>query len=181
MLKRLAEAHPTSVAMLSYQYRMNHEICALSNEVAYGGALKCADESVAHRKLDLPGYPENVSVVDPQPWLVQVVNPDFPVIFIDTDAQRSRAMDGTLVSLERTTGRNGGGSIVNDTEVRIVQTVVSSLLSCGMEASNIGLICPFRAQVRHREGSHFHPFLCVVNVSRTHVKLFFSLFIATTS
>jgi DNA replication ATP-dependent helicase Dna2 len=149
MLKRLAEAHPNSVAMLSYQYRMNQEICTLSNEVAYGGALKCADESVAHRKLALPGFPENVMVAKPQSWLLRAVDPDFPVIFVDTDAQRSRAMDGTLVSLERTTGRNGGGSIVNDTEVGVVQTVVKSLLSCGLAASSIGLICPFRAQVRY--------------------------------
>jgi DNA replication ATP-dependent helicase Dna2 len=154
MLKRLAEAHPTAVAMLSYQYRMNREICTLSNEVAYGGALKCADESVAHRKLDLPGFPENVSVADPPTWLLRALDPDYPVIFVDTDTRRSRAIDGTLASLERTSGRNGGGSIVNDIEVEIVQTVVKSMISCGLEAASIGLICPFRAQVRCQEMLH---------------------------
>lgn len=43
---------------------------------------------------------------------------------------------------------------MNDAEAEIVQTVVNSMLSCGLEASSIGLICPFRAQVRCREILH---------------------------
>src|SRR3569623_617241 len=151
MLKRLAEAHPSSVAKLSHQYRMNKDICALSNEIVYAGSLKCADDVVGGRRLDLPGYPENLppSVLH-DPWLSATLNPAIPVVFIDTDRLCTESDNDTLHCLERLTGRagGGGGSVMNDTEASIVQKVVGGLLMCGLTSSSIGVICPFRAQVR---------------------------------
>jgi DNA replication ATP-dependent helicase Dna2 len=147
MLKHLAEAHPGSVSMLSQQYRMNHEICNLSNEIVYEGALKCADAEVANRRLDLPGFPDNMNEPDRFSWLSVSVDPQYPVVFLDTDSRSSQLATESFVSLERTTGRSGSGSIVNDTEAGLVRKVVTSLISCGLAASSIGVICPFRAQV----------------------------------
>jgi DNA replication ATP-dependent helicase Dna2 len=148
MLKHLAEAHPGAVARLSHQYRMNHEICNLSNDIVYGGALKCADEEVARRQLDLPGFPENMTEPDRFSWVCSAVDPQHPVVFLDTDSRKSQVTtENVFVSLERTTGRNGSGSVVNDTEASIVRKVVTCLMSCGLAASSIGIICPFRAQV----------------------------------
>lgn len=158
MLKRLAEKHPDSVAQLTYQYRMHEDICQLSNDIVYKGKLKCADESVAKKKLPLAGFPENLPRVvngKSTAWLDQTLDPASAVVFLDTDAIKDTALNnvapGSIQVLERSAGREVGGSIVNDTEIVLVRTVVSGLLACGMDASSIGLICPFRAQLRMLE------------------------------
>lgn len=141
MLKRLAEAHPESVARLTLQYRMNEEICQISNDIIYDGALKCANESVRHRKLDLVGFSCPVS-----PWLEHVLDPSLPVVFVNTDTQTNTPTFASAPrELEETIGH---GSIVNKVEKTISETIVRRLLSCGMDPSEIGVICPFRAQVR---------------------------------
>lgn len=156
MLKLLAESHPGDVARLSLQYRMNQEICELSNEIVYKGALKCADDSVAGRRLHLSAVPGLPKVEDMGRWLLMAVSPQHPVVFIDTDCHlnenehiTSNESVGHFHALERTTGRGDGGSVVNDTEASIVRDVVAQFLSCGLAASNLGVVCPFRAQVNN--------------------------------
>jgi superfamily I DNA and/or RNA helicase len=39
MLKRLAEAHPSSVSQLKIQYRMHEDICALASKAIYNGTV----------------------------------------------------------------------------------------------------------------------------------------------
>jgi DNA replication ATP-dependent helicase Dna2 len=155
MLKRLAEQHPFSVAQLTYQYRMHEDICQLSNDIVYKGRLKCADVTVAHRILSLSGFPENLpSVVraDSRPWLKQAIDPSSAVVFLNTDtiegASPHHDSPGTFSPLERSNGRKVGGSIVNDAEASLVRICVGGLLACGLDASSIGVICPFRAQLR---------------------------------
>jgi DNA replication ATP-dependent helicase Dna2 len=153
MLKRLAEKHADSVAQLTYQYRMHEDICQLSNDLVYGGKLKCANDHVRRRKLDLQGFPENIpcgAQVSSMEWLTRVVDPSESVVFVDTDkigSEGGSAPRDSFQSLERTSGRGIGGAIVNDTEASLVRDIVGGLLSCGLDASSIGLICPFRAQV----------------------------------
>jgi DNA replication ATP-dependent helicase Dna2 len=152
MLKRLAEKHPDSVCQLTFQYRMHEDICQLSNDIVYAGSLKCGNDDVRYRKLDLPGFPENmgnIGDVATNAWLMRSVDPDFPVVFLDTDKIRldlSSKGEG-LEALERTLRNRDGGSIVNYVEARIVQLIVEGFLSCGIEAQAVGVICPFRAQV----------------------------------
>ncbi|EEC48725.1 predicted protein [Phaeodactylum tricornutum CCAP 1055/1] len=153
MLKRLAEKHPDSVCQLTFQYRMHEDICQLSNDIVYAGSLKCGNDDVRYRKLDLPGFPENmgnIGDVATNAWLMRSVDPDFPVVFLDTDKIRldlSSKGEG-LEALERTLRNRDGGSIVNYVEARIVQLIVEGFLSCGIEAQAVGVICPFRAQLR---------------------------------
>jgi len=53
LFRTLSEAHPAAVTDLSYQYRMNEDIMALSNQLIYEGRLKCGSEAVARRGLKL--------------------------------------------------------------------------------------------------------------------------------
>ena len=53
LFSRLCEAHPEAVAELAMQYRMNADIMELSNELVYGGRLKCGNGAVAEQRLKL--------------------------------------------------------------------------------------------------------------------------------
>lgn len=71
-----------------------------------------------------------------KPWIERAINPDYPVVFLDTDSKGWLESDG------------GAGGQINTTEVSIVQSVVHSLSLCGLDQSSIGVITPFRSQVR---------------------------------
>jgi DNA replication ATP-dependent helicase Dna2 len=147
MLKHLAEGQPSAVTQLKKQFRMNEEICHLSNDIVYDGALVCANDDVRSRRLELLGYPENVDTLS-NAWLGVALNPAMPVVFLDTDAPNTAGNQSPFRPLERKMGSSAGGSIVNDTEASLVRVVVDCLLKCGMKASSIGVICPFRAQLK---------------------------------
>jgi len=137
---------------------MNAEICQLSNEIIYGGCLKCADKNVRLQRLELPGFPENIAAASSSPagvssWLSRALDPENPVIFLNTDTET--VPGAGFEELERRSG-GGTGSIVNDTESNLVCVVVASLLSCGAAMSSVGVICPFRAQVRAQRGFGAH-------------------------
>jgi DNA replication ATP-dependent helicase Dna2 len=149
MLRRLADKHPGAVAQLTFQYRMHEQICNLCNEIVYEGKLRCATEKVKHQRLCLSGFPSALPLADR--WLTNIVNPSRPVVFIDTDPSirtNSGLQASPIVGLERCLGKQGRGNIVNDVEARIVCRIVDGLLACGVPASSIGVISPFRAQLR---------------------------------
>lgn len=164
MLKRLADKHPSSVAQLAMQYRMHGSICQLSNDIVYNGKLRCANKDVETRLLHLSGYPSALlnytSGESGSCWMKSAIDPSSPVVFLDTDRiQRPKTprkplndaqnSDTALTSgLKRTTGKNGRGNIVNDTEATLVLQILHALMECGLEPSKIGVICPFRSQVR---------------------------------
>ena len=164
MLKRLADAFPESIAPLTYQYRMNAEICQLSSDAVYDGKLKCANAQVGSQLLELtnfPGFlPRPSSTLD-IPWLSDVLDPTRSVVFMDTDKLKSDALTdkedtrqdshlgSTLMdALEEKIGRRHDGKIVNRTEATLVRFLINGLVSVGLNANEIGVICPFRAQVR---------------------------------
>jgi DNA replication ATP-dependent helicase Dna2 len=182
MLKHLADQHTDSVAQLTYQYRMHEDICQLSNDVVYKGKLKCANDEVRWRKLELNGFPENVPSVNqsaPGEWLIRAIDPSAPVIFVDTDkigttTETNEADD--IIPHERTSGGGTHGNIVNDVEAEVVRLLVGGLLGCGLDASSIGVICPFRAQVRTQFASH-----CVKCRDDTTSSLIILLFLLATN
>jgi len=154
MLKRLADKHPDSVAQLTYQYRMHEDICQLSNDIVYKGKLKCANESVAKRTLTLENFPVGLpDGVGRNHWLFHAINPSLPVVFLNTDMIKVSPINhqttgASVHFLERTAGRRAGGSIVNDTEAALVRDTVATLVGSGIEPSSVGVVCPFRAQLR---------------------------------
>jgi len=157
-MSRLAEAQPQSVSQLTLQYRMNEDICQLSNDIVYAGKLKCANDTVRVQRLSAPQYPENVpdaSPIAPKDWLAEVISPESPVCFVDTDRPCRNDPTKNIESLERKSARRGPmgdgsacGSIVNDVEADLVKEVIEGILACGVSPNNVGIICPFRAQVR---------------------------------
>jgi len=138
MLMHLAEGFPDAVAQLTMQYRMNEDICHLSNIIAYKGLLKCGNDSVRHQKLDLPKKLDMVNPID-RPWIERAIDPNHPVVFLDTDGRGWLESDGV---------RTGAGGLINDAEASIVEKLVLSMSICGVENSSIGVITPFRSQLR---------------------------------
>jgi Superfamily I DNA and RNA helicases and helicase subunits len=150
MLKRLADRHPQSVAQLTLQYRMNEDICLLPNILVYRGALKCADDTVRKSKLSLPGYPLKLkTIIKPGSngvgWLLPVLNPNKNVVFVNTDSM-GQNLESSVRNRDRS---NKGGGVVNEKEIELAKVIVHGLLICGMGAASIGIISPYRAQVRH--------------------------------
>lgn len=171
MLKRLADKFPRSVAQLALQYRMHGDICQLCNDIVYKGSLKCANADVRSRQLKLVGFPSALVTCSigqrsqlVMGWLPKVVDPSRPVVFADTDDIRSKTGSSNVIAkatsvsgkesslfqgLERSLGNRNNGNIVNDTEIALVRCIVHGLLECGLQASSIGVISPFRAQVSY--------------------------------
>lgn len=54
LFRLLSERHPQAMTILEHQYRMNGDIMLLSNSLVYDGMLKCGNESVAQRMLQIP-------------------------------------------------------------------------------------------------------------------------------
>ena len=161
MMKRLADNYPESVAQLTYQYRMHANICRLSSKVVYGGRMKCDNEAVGNQRLALPAYPKGLPSPVPGAkynWLLPVLNPINVVGFIDTDMLRRsqsskeniprEVQDSVMDPLEGKVGGKAGGGIVNTTEAILVRCLLEGLVSVGVSPRDIGLICPFRAQIQ---------------------------------
>jgi DNA replication ATP-dependent helicase Dna2 len=144
MLSRLAEKHPTCVAQLKLQYRMHASICQLCNDIVYGGKLKCANDAVMLELLQLSKFRNSDT------WVCRIIDPNKPVVFANTDYFECQDGDSrqVIVGLERRPEKNDRGNMVNDREVSIVRRVIEELVISGLSPSLIGVISPFRAQVR---------------------------------
>jgi superfamily I DNA and/or RNA helicase len=123
--ERLIGLHGPGIAqLLTVQYRMHEAIMGFSNAEFYGGEL-VADASVAgHRLCDLSGVRSELPTEN-------------PVQFIDT------AGASYDEELEEDTG-----SRRNHQEADLAARKVRQLLEAGVGAHQIGVIAPYRAQVR---------------------------------
>ncbi|KAJ9533761.1 hypothetical protein QJQ45_026846, partial [Haematococcus lacustris] len=137
LFKRLSEAHPQAVVQLCRQYRMAEEIQALSNSLVYSGSLRCASQAVATARLHLPAWSHQLSELpagQPLPaWLKQALDPERRVVFLDTADSCHDSCSQEAVS--------------NLGEAQIIARLVQSLLLCGAQPADLGLVSPFRAQV----------------------------------
>ena len=125
LMERLVARSGAAVSrLLTVQHRMNSAIMAFSNAEFYDGQL-IAHESVAnHRMCDLPGVAANPLT-------------ETPVQFIDT------AGASYDEELEADTG-----SRRNVQEAALAVKKVRALLAAGVTPAQIGVITPYRAQVR---------------------------------
>jgi superfamily I DNA and/or RNA helicase len=71
LFKLLTESHPTGLTVLEHQYRMNEDIMLLSNSLVYDGMLKCGNEIVAMRVLQIP-YQNHLDTA--RPWIKDVLS-----------------------------------------------------------------------------------------------------------
>jgi ATP-dependent RNA/DNA helicase IGHMBP2 len=115
---------PGVARLLTVQHRMHAAIMGFSNAEFYGGELVAHESVAGHRLCDLPG-------VRAEPLT------ETPVQFIDT------AGAGYDEELEEDTG-----SRRNAQEADLAARKVRQLLDAGLAGSQIGMITPYRAQVR---------------------------------
>uniref|UniRef100_A0A671QYG6 DNA replication ATP-dependent helicase/nuclease n=1 Tax=Sinocyclocheilus anshuiensis TaxID=1608454 RepID=A0A671QYG6_9TELE len=141
LFKRL-EHHSDAVVQLNVQYRMNSAIMSLSNVLMYEGRLECGSERMASAVLQLPGRAQvekelDLFVCQPQysAWVQAALEPNSPVCFLDTSE----------VPAPETVEKSG---ISNNTEAILVQAIVTLLLKAGCRASDIGVIAPYRQQLK---------------------------------
>ena len=128
LFQRLCKAHPSSVAMLCTQYRMNADIMALSNALVYDGRLVCGNESVACAKFTMKR--------DACPsWLWDVLDPARPAVFVDTDAVKAvESRADTLVE--------------NRVEAEWIVRMSDVLIQANVAAADIGILTPYRQQAK---------------------------------
>jgi hypothetical protein len=115
---------PDIARLLTVQHRMHADIMGFSNAEFYGGQLVAHESVASHRLCDLPG-------VRAEPLTER------PVQFIDT------AGAGYDEELEEDTG-----SRRNAQEAALAARKVRALLEAGVSPGRIGVITPYRAQVR---------------------------------
>lgn len=143
MLKRLADSHPEAISQLSLQYRMAQGICDLSNDISYNGDLKCANKATGDQQLVLSTDVKDIVCPD---WVKQATSPSNVAVFIDTDGMREN--NGLPIDALERKSCNGRGSVVNDTELKVVRTLVQIFTDLGVSSKDIGVICPFRSQLQ---------------------------------
>ncbi|XP_028798856.1 DNA replication ATP-dependent helicase/nuclease DNA2 isoform X2 [Neltuma alba] len=124
---RLSEAHPQAISALQSQYRMCQGIMDLSNALIYGDRLSCGSTEIANAKLEFSTLKWGL------PWLKNVLNPDRPVIFIDTDK---------LPALEAREQK----TINNPVEAHIIVEIAKALIKNGIGEEQVGIITPYNSQ-----------------------------------
>lgn len=161
LFRQLSEEQPGSVVALGRQYRMCEEIMSLSNELIYHGLLKCGNESVAKRELEIPN-PNGVDIYHSSKsscngredtcWLKHATTKTNKVGFLNTDPLGIKAMESL------SSGSGGGGestttttttnkNLTNPLEATLTAQLVLTLLSQGIPPSEIGIITLYRSQL----------------------------------
>jgi DNA replication ATP-dependent helicase Dna2 len=158
LFKLLSDAHPESVVNLEHQYRMAEDIMLLSSQLVYNRRLKCGNDVVANRILNIPNLeaglaahhhsPESVSrspattsicLGDSQCWLLRALSPTSRALFLNTD---------NLPSSVANEIRSGNGNrITNPTESTLTAHLVTTLIRAGVPPISIGVITFYRSQL----------------------------------
>ncbi|XP_046339040.2 DNA replication ATP-dependent helicase/nuclease DNA2-like [Haliotis rufescens] len=118
---------------LNLQYRMNKTIMHLSNELMYSGLLQCGSSEVADTCLVLPE-----PSVHSRLWLDRVLTSDLQHAAIFLDTNKVPAPESS----------DGKGMLKNTVEAELVLIIVASLVQCGLSMEDIGVIAPYRHQVK---------------------------------
>lgn len=144
LFKKLYDAHPAAVAELDVQFRMNRPIMGLSNELVYQHRLRCASAAVADFRLPLcstPAAMQELQAAWATPagsqtpaWVEAVLAREASVVLVDTA--------GSACAEERDGGPHNSGEAV------VVGMLVSALCTCGLQEGDVGVITPYRAQIK---------------------------------
>uniref|UniRef100_A0A8C6RR83 DNA replication ATP-dependent helicase/nuclease n=1 Tax=Nannospalax galili TaxID=1026970 RepID=A0A8C6RR83_NANGA len=138
LFKRL-EQNKNAVVQLTVQYRMNSKIMSLSNKLTYEGKLECGSDKVASAVISLPNL-RDVKLQfytddSDNPWMAGVFEPDNPVCFLNTDKVPAPEQ------VEK-------GGVSNVTEARLIVFLTTVFIKAGCRPSDIGIIAPYRQQLR---------------------------------
>uniref|UniRef100_A0A8C7B425 DNA replication ATP-dependent helicase/nuclease DNA2 n=1 Tax=Neovison vison TaxID=452646 RepID=A0A8C7B425_NEOVI len=146
LFKRL-ERNENAVVQLTVQYRMNSQIMSLSNKLTYEGKLECGSDKVANA-LDLEFYAD----YSENPWMIRVFEPNNPVCFLNTDKVPAPEQ-----------AEKGGVS--NITEAKLIVFLTSVFIKAGCKPSDIGIIAPYRQQLKIINDLLFHSSVRMVEVN----------------
>ncbi|OXG49236.1 DNA replication ATP-dependent helicase Dna2 [Cryptococcus neoformans] len=144
LFRHLSATHPSAVVDLSYQYRMNEDIMALSNKLVYEGRLKCGNEQVAQSGLKLRSRKRCKEIFGDagctcdqgkRCWIQDLLEESAKCVFIDTD--RIPALDSRV-----------GDLVQNETEAKLVQQLSTALIASGVRQEDIAIITPYRQQIK---------------------------------
>lgn len=143
LFKRL-ERNSEAVVQLNVQYRMNRQIMSLSNLLMYEGRLECGSERTATALVTLPLLHSVQSELRSHPqhdlaWIQDALLPNNAVCFLDC------SMVPALESVEQ-------GGVSNQTEADLVHLLLSLLIKAGCKPSDIGVIAPYRQQLKSISG-----------------------------
>ncbi|KFV40910.1 DNA replication ATP-dependent helicase/nuclease DNA2, partial [Tyto alba] len=99
LFKRL-EQNQNAVVQLTVQYRMNRKIMSLSNMLVYEGKLECGSEKVSNATVNLPNLKKmKLELGDAsRTWLKEVLDPDTPVCFLNTEKAGCKPSDIGIIS-----------------------------------------------------------------------------------
>ncbi|XP_037865077.2 DNA replication ATP-dependent helicase/nuclease DNA2 isoform X3 [Chlorocebus sabaeus] len=140
LFKRL-EQSKNAVVQLTVQYRMNSKIMSLSNKLTYEGKLECGSDKVANAVINLPHFKdvkldlEFYADYSDNPWLMGVFEPNNPVCFLNTDKVPAPEQ------VEK-------GGVSNITEAKVIVFLTSIFIKAGCNPSDIGIIAPYRQQLK---------------------------------
>ncbi|KAF9960921.1 Tripartite DNA replication factor [Mortierella alpina] len=161
LFRMLSDRYPQSVTSLTQQYRMNQDVMLLSNTLVYKNQLRCANDEVANKVLEIPSlarfrrhchpptpadiFSDNSDTVaadgcqghsSSKPcWLEQCLDPHRSVVFVDTDDVPAHEVQV-------------GSSTQNPTEALLVRQLTEALISGGVAEDDIGIISVLRAQLK---------------------------------
>jgi len=117
----------------------------LSNKLIYGDRLRCGSEEVAKRALHIPNpkalatfhgrVAKPLSCANGGCWIERLLDESCKAVFVDTDAVP--ASDSRV-----------GNLVQNETEARLVHHVAEALLAAGVQPGQIGVISPYRQQIK---------------------------------
>nr|XP_042712882.1 DNA replication ATP-dependent helicase/nuclease DNA2 isoform X3 [Chrysemys picta bellii] len=139
LFKRL-EQNKNAVVQLTVQYRMNSKIMSLSNKLVYEGKLECGSEKVSKATVILPNL-KNLTLElelfadSSETWLKETLEPNNPVCFLNTEKVPAPEQ-----------AEKGGVS--NMTEAKLVLFLTSFFIKAGCKASDIGIVSPYRHQLK---------------------------------
>lgn len=143
LFNHLLESHPNAVQKLQYQYRMNADIMTLANELIYQNQLKCGNDEVARSRLKIDNLHLKCPPLKPEyttHWLVDVLNPDKSVLFLNTDEIPAYEDVGFDKQFDETCR--------NETEVKIVTIIAYALSKCEIDQQDIGILSPWKSQLK---------------------------------
>ncbi|XP_037352264.1 DNA replication ATP-dependent helicase/nuclease DNA2 isoform X2 [Talpa occidentalis] len=140
LFKRL-EQNKNAVVELTVQYRMNSKIMSLSNKLTYEGKMECGSDKVANAVINLPKFKdvklelEFYADYSENPWLIGVFEPNNPVCFLNTSKVPAPEQ------VEK-------GGVSNLTEAKLIVFLTSIFIKAGCNPSDIGIIAPYRQQLK---------------------------------
>ncbi|KAL4698375.1 hypothetical protein H8959_011032 [Pygathrix nigripes] len=114
---------------------------SLSNKLTYEGKLECGSDKVANAVINLPHFKdvkldlEFYADYSDNPWLMGVFEPNNPVCFLNTDKVPAPEQ------VEK-------GGVSNITEAKVIVFLTSIFIKAGCNPSDIGIIAPYRQQLK---------------------------------